>query len=49
MAKKDVGVIIKFDEKECSDEERDLLWGRLALFLAEAHQELKGEKLCKMF
>lgn len=36
MAKKDIGVIIQFDDKECTDAERGLLLGRFAYFLAEA-------------
>ena len=41
---KNVGVIIDFDEKEYSDEERDLLWGRFVLFLAKAAEEIKENK-----
>lgn len=40
---KRVGVIIEFDDIDYSDEERDLLWGRLALILVEA-AELKKKK-----
>lgn len=39
--KKDVGVIIEFDDVEYSDEERDLLWGRFAMLLVEAAQNQK--------
>jgi hypothetical protein len=46
---KNIGVIIDFDEKEYSEKERDLLWGRLVLFLAEAAQEIKENKKCKMY
>ena len=41
---KNIGVIIKFDDVEYSEEERNLLWGRFALFLAEAAKELKENK-----
>lgn len=50
MAKKDVGVIIEFDDVEYSDEERDLLWGRFAMLLVEAAQkqlEVKNAKSVK--
>ena len=41
---KDIGVIIKFDDVEYSEEERNLLWGRLCVFLAQAAQEQKENK-----
>ena len=34
-------------EKEYSDEERDLLWGRFVLFLAKAAEEIKENKNAK--
>ena len=33
--KKDVGLIIQFDDKEYSKEETEFLWGKLFLLLAE--------------
>lgn len=42
--KKNIGVIIQFDDVEYSDEERDLLWGRFFLLLAETAQEIKEKK-----
>lgn len=48
MAKKDIGVIIQFDDKECTDAERGLLLGRFAYFLAEvALQQEKESKNAK--
>lgn len=44
---KQVGLIIKFDDKEYSNEERDLLWGRFILLLAETAQEIKENKNAK--
>lgn len=44
MAKKDVGVIIQFDDVDYSDEERDLLWGQFFMLLAETAQEVKEKK-----
>ncbi len=44
MAKKDIGVIIQFDDKEYSDQERDLLFGRFLVILAEAAQQQEKEK-----
>lgn len=44
MAKKEIGLIIQFDDKEYTDEERNLLWGRLFTFLAEAALEQKQEQ-----
>ncbi len=37
--KKDIGVIIKFDDVEYSEEERDLLWGRFFMSLYELSQK----------
>ena len=37
--KKDIGVIIKFDDVEYSEEERDLLWGRFFMSLLELSQK----------
>lgn len=42
MAKK-IGVIINFDEVDYSEDERDLLWGRLACLLVEASKNPKKE------
>jgi len=47
--KKDIGVIIEFDDVEYSEEERNLLWGRFALFLAKAAEEIKENKNAKCF
>lgn len=47
--KKDIGVIIDFDNVEYSEEERNLLWGRFALFLAKAAEEIKENKNAKCF
>jgi len=44
LAKKEIGLIIQFDDKEYTDEERNLLWGRLFTFLAEAALEQKQEQ-----
>ena len=44
MAKKDIGVIIQFDDKEYSDQERGLLFGRFLVILAEAAQQQEKEK-----
>ena len=44
MAKKDVGVIIQFDDVDYTDEERDLLWGQFFMLLAETAQEVKEKK-----
>ena len=44
MAKKDVGVIIQFDDVDYTDEERDLLWGQFFMLLAETAQEIKEKK-----
>ncbi len=41
---KEVGVIIKFDDVDYSDEERDLLWGRFALLLVEAAEAKKQKE-----
>lgn len=46
---KNVGVIIKFDDVEYSEEERNLLWGRFALFLAKAAEEIKENENAKCF
>lgn len=46
---KNVGVIVDFDEKEYSDEERELLFGRFIVILAEAAQQQKEKKICKMY
>lgn len=40
--KKDVGVKIIFDDVDYSEEERDLLWGRFFLCLAELSQKMEG-------
>ena len=44
MAKKDIGVIIQFDDKEYSDQERELLLGRFVYILAESALQLEKEK-----
>ncbi len=48
--KKDIGLIIDFDDVEYSDKERDLLWGRFIMLLVEAAEnQKKGEQKCKMY
>lgn len=37
--RKKVGLIIKFDDEECSNKERNHLWGQLMLNLCELAQE----------
>lgn len=44
MAKKEIGLIIQFDDKEYTDEERNLLWGRFFTFLANAAIEQQQEQ-----
>lgn len=41
--KKDIGLIIDFDDVEYSDKERDLLWGRFIMLLVEAAENQKKE------
>lgn len=41
--KKDIGLIIDFDDVEYSNEERDLLWGRFIMALVEAAENQKKE------
>ena len=40
-------IIIEFDNIEYSDEERNLLWGKLLVFLAKADQEQKSTEYAK--
>lgn len=42
--KKDIGLIIDFDDVEYSDKERDLLWGRFITLLVEAAENQNKEK-----
>lgn len=44
MAKKEIGLIIQFDDKEYTDEDRNLLWGRFFTFLANAAIEQQQEQ-----
>ncbi len=42
--KKDVGLIVQFDDVEYSEEETSLLLGRFALLLAEIAEEIRENK-----
>lgn len=48
--KKDIGLIIDFDDVEYSNEERDLLWGAFHYgFSGSRRKPKKGEQKCKMY